>query len=75
MMAHAGNRVCRVEMAKPSAAEWSEWAIKNNISPIVIAFAKMFPRCLETYRTGDQADNPYIFDPKKAAQLSFVSPR
>jgi hypothetical protein len=35
----------------------------------------MYPRALHSYMDGGQEDNPYIFNPKKAGQLSFVSPR
>lgn len=77
MLAHAGNRVCIVEMSKPSANEWLEWAgyPQNAISRVVRAFVSMFPRCLASYKEGDaQKDNPYIFKPNNGA-LSFVSPR
>ena len=77
MLAHAGNRVCIVEMAKPTANEWLEWAgyPQNAISRVVRAFVSMFPRCLASYKEGDvQKDNPYIFKPNSGA-LSFVSPR
>ena len=77
MLAHAGNRVCIMEMSKPSANEWLEWAgyPQNAISRVVRAFVSMFPRCLASYKEGDvQKDNPYIFKPNNGA-LSFVSPR
>jgi len=74
MLAHAGNRVCIMEMAKPSVNEWLEWSSANGISRVVRAFVAMFPRVLASYRNGDQDDNPYIFNPKKT-QLSFCSPR
>ena len=77
MLAHAGNRVCIVEMAKPTANEWLEWAgyPQNAISRVVRAFVSMFPRCLASYKEGDaQKDNPYIFKPSSGV-LSFVSPR
>lgn len=74
MLAHAGNRVCIVEMAKPNVNEWLEWASANGISRVVRAFVAMFPRTLASYRDGNQDDNPYIFNPKKT-QLSFCSPR
>jgi hypothetical protein len=77
MLAHAGNRVCIVEMAKPTANEWLEWAgyPQNAVSRVVRAFVSMFPRCLASYKEGDaQKDNPYIFKPNNGA-LSFVSPR
>lgn len=74
MMAHAGNRVCIVEMEKPSVEDWLVWATENGVSPLIRAFVHTFPRCLASYRDEGQEDNPYIFNPKKPV-LSFVSPR
>lgn len=74
MLAHAGNRVCIMEMSKPIPNEWLEWASANNVSRIVRAFVALFPRTLASYRDGNQDDNPYVFNPKKT-QLSFCSPR
>ena len=75
MLAHAGNRVCRLVMEKPNANTWLKWASNNNISKVIMAWVALVPRCLHSYLDGDQTDNPYIFNPKKAGQLSFVSPR
>ena len=74
MLAHAGNRVCIMEMSKPSPNEWLEWASANGVSRIVRAFVALFPRTLASYRDGNQDDNPYVFNPKKTV-LSFCSPR
>ena len=74
MLAHAGNRVCIMEMSKPSPNEWLEWASANDVSRVVRAFVALFPRTLASYRDGNQDDNPYVFNPKKT-QLSFCSPR
>jgi hypothetical protein len=74
MLAHAGNRVCLVEMEKPQVDDWLVWATENGISPLIRAFVHTFPRVLASYRDSGQEDNPYIFNPKKP-QLSFVSPR
>ena len=74
MLAHAGNRVCLVRMAKPTASEWLAWATENGISRAIRACVAMFPRFLSSYTTGDQDDNPYIFKPS-SPNLSFVSPR
>ncbi len=74
MMAHAGNRVCIVEMEKPQVEDWLVWATENGVSPLIRAFVHTFPRCLASYRDEGQEDNPYIFNPKKPV-LSFVSPR
>ena len=74
MLAHAGNRVCIMRMAKPNMNEWLQWASENGISRVIRAAVSMFPRCLASYTTGDQNDNPYIFKPSMSS-LSFVSPR
>jgi hypothetical protein len=74
MLAHAGNRVCMLQMAKPTPNEWLEWATVNGISRVIRSFVAMFPRCLASYKDGNQKDNPYIFKPTEHA-LSFCSPR
>jgi hypothetical protein len=83
MLAHAGNRVCIMRMAKPNVNEWLEWAgqtvtigdkVQARVSRVIRAAVSMFPRCLASYTTGDQNDNPYIFKPSMSS-LSFVSPR
>lgn len=74
MLAHAGNRVCIMKMAKPTVKEWLLWASENAVHRSVRAFVAITPACLGSYLTGDQDDNPYIFNPKKP-QMSFVSPR
>ena len=75
MLAHAGNRVCILNMQKPTAMEWLKWANDNNVNRIIRAWVQMFPRSLASYKDGGQDDNPYIFNPKRAGQLSFASPR
>lgn len=83
MLAHAGNRVCIMRMAKPTPSEWLEWAgqtmtigdkVVSRVSRVIRAWVAMFPRCLASYTDGQQADNPYIFKPSMTS-LSFVSPR
>jgi len=74
MLAHAGNRVCRVRMSKPKARKWNEWATKNGISRVIRAWVEMYPRALNSYLDAGQEDNPYIFFPNKP-ELSFCSPR
>ena len=65
MMAHAGNRVCIVEMQKPEVEDWLVWATENGVSPLIRAFVHTFPRCLASYRDDGEEDNHYIFIPKK----------
>jgi hypothetical protein len=74
MLAHAGNRVCIVNMEKPDADTWLKWAGNNGVHPLIRAWVHMFPKALRSYLDGDQNDNPYIFNPSKPV-LSFVSPR
>jgi hypothetical protein len=75
MLAHAGNRVCIVELSKPSVNDWLSWASANGISRVTRAWVSMYPKCLQSYREGDHTkDNPYIFRPGNGV-LSFVSPR
>lgn len=74
MLAHASNRVCILNMAKPSVEDWLVWAGQNAISPLIRAWVSLYPRCLNSYLDDSQDDNPYIFKPSKP-QLSFVSPR
>lgn len=83
--AHVRNRVCMVTIRKPHAGfnadgsvdpdSWGAWALDNNIAPEVIAWVKQFPHALASYTDGDQKDNPYIFNPVRAGQAAFVSPR
>ena len=75
MMAHAGNRVCILKMSKPDANTWLPWASEHGVNKLIRAWVAMYPRALHSYMDGGTEDNPYIFNPKKAGQLSFVSPR
>lgn len=74
MMAHVGNRVCLFKMEKPDAEAWLPWAENNGVHYLIRTWVKMFPKCLNSYTTGNQDDNPYIFNPRKP-MVSFVSPR
>lgn len=72
---HVGNRVCFLHMQKPDSGRWLKWANENGINRMIRAWVAMYPRALHSYLDGGQEDNPYIFNPKKAGQVSFVSPR
>ena len=84
LKAHSINRLTIAPIAKPQAGfnadgscdedSWGNWAMSNDIEAEVIAWVKAFPMALATYKDPSQADNPYIFDPKKPRR-SFVSPR
>ena len=73
--AHARNRVAFVTVRKPDADEWIEWAINNGVAPEIIAWVKQFPQALASYTDPSQRDNPYIFNPTRAGQTAFVTPR
>jgi hypothetical protein len=75
LKSHTRNRIVELTVAKPTADEWIEWAInKGNIEPEVIAWVSRFPHVLASYIDGGQADNPYIYNPRKP-MTAFVSPR
>jgi hypothetical protein len=73
LKAHTRNRIVELHVAKPDADQWLEWAVENNIEPVVMAWVKQFPHCMASYLDGDEG-NPYIYNPKKV-QTAFVSPR
>jgi len=74
LKAHSMNRIIPLHVSKPDADQWIAWAIENNIAPEIIAWVRQFPHALASYLDPSQADNPYIFNPKKV-QMAFVSPR
>jgi hypothetical protein len=83
--AHARNRVCFVTVRKPHAGfnpdgsidpdSWGAWAVENDIAPEIIAWVRQFPHALESYTDPAQKDNAYIFNPTRAGQSAFVTPR
>lgn len=74
LKAHSRNRIIPLTVRKPDADEWLEWAVNNNIEPVVMAWVRQFPHALASYMDEAQGDNPYIYNPKKV-QTAFVSPR
>ena len=74
MKAHTKNRIITVHVRKPTAEEWLEWAVNNNINPIIMAWVHQFPHCMASYMDEGQEENHLIFQPKRM-QDAFVSPR
>ena len=85
--AHASNRVIRLEVQKPHVGmnadgsvdkdSWGMWALSNDIDPTLLAWFKMNPQALDSYRDHDgktEWSNPYAYHPTKGAK-SFVSNR
>jgi hypothetical protein len=75
LKAHSLNRIIPLHVRKPDSDEWITWAMNNDIAPEIIAWVKQFPHAMASYTDEAQADNPYIFNPKKGGQTAFVSPR
>lgn len=74
LKAHSRNRIIPLTVRKPNYEEWLEWAVNNDIEPVVMAWVRQFPHALASYTEAEGADNPYIYNPKKV-QTAFVSPR
>jgi len=74
LKAHSRNRIIPLNVRKPDADEWLEWAMNNNVEPVVLAWVKQYPHALASYTDAAQGDNPYIYNPRKV-QTAFVSPR
>ena len=74
--AHARNRLCVVKVRKPTAMEWVEqYALNNNIEPVVIGTVIEFPSMLESFENvEDPSNNQYIHHPK-SPRAAFVTPR
>lgn len=74
LKAHSLNRIVPITVSKPTSEEWLEWAINNDIEAEVCAWVNQYPHALASYTDPAQADNPYIYNPRKPQQ-AFVSPR
>jgi hypothetical protein len=74
--AHACNRVSFIEMRPPTADEWVDWALQNQVNEAMLAWAKEEQsRLFGTFKDFDNpADFPYGFHPKDKRR-SFVTPR
>ena len=74
LKAHTRGRLTTLTIQKPDADQWLEWAVNNNIDPIIMAWVKQYPHAMASYTDTSQGDNPYIFNPKKM-QKAYTSPR
>ena len=79
MKGHTVNRVVPLTIGKPTADEWiKNYAVHNNIHPVVMAWVKRETQVMQSYRDLSDGDtNPYIYNPKthNGTGLSYVSPR
>lgn len=84
MKGHTRQRVTVVHVKKPEVGieadgkvlegSWGAWALKNDIAPEIITWAKEYPQILASYLDPAQAENPYIYQPK-TPQRAVCSPR
>jgi len=74
IQAHARNRMSIVTVDSPTADEWCEWAIDNDVAPEIISWVNQNPHSLASYDDPSQKENPYIFHPNKPT-TAFVTPR
>ena len=74
LKAHTRNRIVELVIRKPSADEWIEWAVDNDVAPEVCAWVRQFPQTMASYTDPAQGDNQFIYNPKKV-QTAYVSPR
>jgi hypothetical protein len=79
MKGHTVNRIVSLTIGKPTADEWiKNYAVHNNIHPVVMAWVKRETQVMQSYRDLSDGDtNPYIYNPKthNGTGLSYVSPR
>ena len=74
LKAHTRNRIVPVQVHKPTADEWLGWAVNNDVDGVVMAWVNERNQVLASYMDEGEADNEYIFNPKKV-QTAYVSPR
>jgi hypothetical protein len=74
LRAHSRNRISVVNVSKPNAEAWINWGIDHGIAEEMLAFVHQYPHTMASYLDAAQADNPYIYQPKKNQQ-AFFSPR
>lgn len=86
MQAHLRNRLVIVRMRKPTQVEWvRDFAVPQQLAPEIIAATEMFPQVFDSYLDFDKGGkyenkpigktNPYINNPRDAAQGQVVTPR
>jgi hypothetical protein len=73
---HTRDRVVLVEVSKPVAREWLQWAVQSDVNPAVLAFVNQFPQVLASFRDDDfDVDNIYVFNPRKQGSGKYATPR
>jgi hypothetical protein len=71
---HEGNRVCVMNLRKPTGEQWAAWGGNNGVSPVTCAFAALTPAAFASYKDQGQQNNQMVFNPR-TNNVSFLSPR
>lgn len=74
LKAHSRNRITTLHVRKPNAEEWIEWGMANDVDETLLAWVHNYPHAMASYTEKEQADNLYIYNPKRN-QRAFFSPR
>lgn len=75
LMAHQRNALTVVTSRKPTADEWIDWGINNDIHPTVLGWVRENPQVMQSFDdVRDPDENPYIFHPQQQ-RAAFVTPR
>jgi len=73
---HARNRVIVVTVRKTDNMEWIEWGLNNGIDHTLLGWCKDNPQLFASFEDiKDPEENPYIFHPRAANRVAFVTPR
>lgn len=75
LQGHVLNRSTVLDVANPTAEQWIDWAMLNDIAPEVLMFVKEHPQALERYDNLTDEDNPYVYHPLKGRTAACVTPR
>jgi hypothetical protein len=75
--AHTQSRIIEAFLRKPNSDEFIAYGSVNGVHPVILAWCEREPSILASYLDHGQADNPYIFNPKRPNAIlnAFVSPR
>lgn len=72
---HHSNRITTVTLRHMDNVEFLEWAINNDVDPVVMGWAKENPQAFHSFEDYENpADNEYIYHPR-AQRTGFVTPR
>lgn len=85
LQAHQRNRLVQINMRKPTYAEWVQYGSNHGVDALILATVRQHPDVFDSftdYLEGGKhhgkdiaKENPYIFNPRNASQVSYASPR